>query len=191
MTETTAEIVCIICKDGTSLRPNEIVLCDKCGIGKYWLLPYILLPILCYCISETESKVNFRNAVIFFLCACVLCGKERPSIKVHVNPPAARRRCCEGRRQVAVQRGIVETMRAQNPATSPFGFSMFKALFSESELSEAQIIQAKQEKMFIFRESDSLNYISLKVRFIVINVYSLCVSLSVKKLEENGEMMFW
>ena len=67
---------------------------------------------------------------------------------------------------------------------------MFKALFSESELSEAQIIQAKQEKMFIFRESDSLNYISLKVRFIVINVYSLCVSLSVKKLEENGEMMF-
>lgn len=67
---------------------------------------------------------------------------------------------------------------------------MFKALFSESELSEAQIIQAKQEKMFIFRESDSLNYISLKVRFIAINVYSLCVSLSVKKLEENGEMMF-
>ena len=68
---------------------------------------------------------------------------------------------------------------------------MFKALFSESELSEAQIIQAKQEKMFIFRESDSLNYIPLKVRFIAINVYSLCVSLSVKKLEENGEMMFW
>ena len=67
---------------------------------------------------------------------------------------------------------------------------MFKALFSESELSEAQIIQAKQEKMFIFRESDSLNYVSLKVRFIAINVCSLCVSLSVKKLEENGEMMF-
>lgn len=34
MTETTAEIVCIICKDGRSARPNEIVLCDKCGIGK-------------------------------------------------------------------------------------------------------------------------------------------------------------
>ena len=91
-----------------------------------------------------------------------------------------------------MQRGIVETMRAQNRSTSPFGFSMFKALFSESELSEAQIIQAKQEKMFIFRESDSLNFIiiSLKVRFIAINVYSLCVSLSVKKLEENDEMMF-
>ena len=34
VTETTAEIVCIICKDGRSSRPNEIVLCDKCGIGR-------------------------------------------------------------------------------------------------------------------------------------------------------------
>ncbi|XP_028400708.1 uncharacterized protein LOC114523863 isoform X2 [Dendronephthya gigantea] len=33
VTETTAEIVCIVCKDGSSVRPNEIVLCDKCGIG--------------------------------------------------------------------------------------------------------------------------------------------------------------
>ena len=128
-----------------------------------------------------ESKLA-QCCYLFLVCTCVLCGKERPSIKVHVNPPAARRRCCEGRRQVAVQRGIVETMRAQNPTTSPFGFSMFKALFSESESSEAQIIQPKQEKMFIFRESDSRNFIiiSLKVRFIAIYVYSLCVSLSDK-----------
>lgn len=34
VTETTAEIVCIVCKDGASARPNEIVLCDKCGVGK-------------------------------------------------------------------------------------------------------------------------------------------------------------
>lgn len=44
---------------------------------------------------------------------------------------------------------------------------MFEALFSESELSEAQIIQSKQEQMFIFRDSDSPNFIiiSLNVRF--------------------------
>lgn len=45
--------------------------------------------------------------------------------------------------------------------------------------------------MFIFCESDLLNYIFLKVWFIVINVYLFCVLFSVKKLEENGEMMFW
>jgi len=74
--------------------------------------------------NELSQRCNH-----FLVCTCVLCGKERPSIKVHVNPPAAKRRCCEGRRQVAVQRGIVETMRAQNPTTSPFGLSMFESAF--------------------------------------------------------------
>lgn len=46
VTETTAEIVCIVCKDGASARPNEIVLCDKCGVGMQYLkllLYYLVL----------------------------------------------------------------------------------------------------------------------------------------------------
>ncbi|XP_077862449.1 metal-response element-binding transcription factor 2-like [Saccoglossus kowalevskii] len=38
VSETTNEIVCIICKSGISDFPNEIVLCDKCGLGEYNLL---------------------------------------------------------------------------------------------------------------------------------------------------------
>ena len=31
--ETTTDIICIKCKRDNSESPNEIVLCDKCGIG--------------------------------------------------------------------------------------------------------------------------------------------------------------
>lgn len=31
--ETTTDIICIKCKKDESEHPNEIVLCDKCGIG--------------------------------------------------------------------------------------------------------------------------------------------------------------
>eukprot|EP00118_Oscarella_pearsei_P024198 m.301461 g.301461 ORF g.301461 m.301461 type:complete len:1063 (+) comp40810_c0_seq13:289-3477(+) len=33
VTETTTEIVCIVCKGEVSEAPDEIVLCDKCGVG--------------------------------------------------------------------------------------------------------------------------------------------------------------
>lgn len=32
--ETTTDIICIKCKKDDSDSPNEIVLCDRCGIGK-------------------------------------------------------------------------------------------------------------------------------------------------------------
>ena len=32
--ETTTDIICIRCKKDDSDKPNEIVLCDTCGIGK-------------------------------------------------------------------------------------------------------------------------------------------------------------
>ncbi len=35
--ETTTDIICIKCKKDDSDSPNEIVLCDKCGIGKFHL----------------------------------------------------------------------------------------------------------------------------------------------------------
>ena len=34
VTETTTEIVCIVCKGEASEAPDEIVLCDKCGVGE-------------------------------------------------------------------------------------------------------------------------------------------------------------
>ena len=34
MDETTTDIICIKCKKDDSETPNEIVLCDSCGIGK-------------------------------------------------------------------------------------------------------------------------------------------------------------
>lgn len=34
MDETTTDIICIKCKKDDSDKPNEIVLCDTCGIGK-------------------------------------------------------------------------------------------------------------------------------------------------------------
>lgn len=33
--ETTTDIICIKCKKDNSDSPNEIVLCDMCGIGEY------------------------------------------------------------------------------------------------------------------------------------------------------------
>ena len=33
--ETTTDIICIKCKKDDSDSPNEIVLCDRCGIGEY------------------------------------------------------------------------------------------------------------------------------------------------------------
>ncbi len=35
MDETTTDIICIKCKKDDSDSPNEIVLCDTCGIGKH------------------------------------------------------------------------------------------------------------------------------------------------------------
>ena len=36
MDETTTDIICIKCKRDDSDTPNEIVLCDRCGIGELW-----------------------------------------------------------------------------------------------------------------------------------------------------------
>lgn len=40
--ETTTDIICIKCKRDDSDSPNEIVLCDKCGIGE---LPFRVIGI--------------------------------------------------------------------------------------------------------------------------------------------------
>ena len=37
--ETTTDIICIKCKRDDSDTPNEIVLCDRCGIGGLFLPP--------------------------------------------------------------------------------------------------------------------------------------------------------
>lgn len=32
-----SDLLCCICRDGNSESPNEIVICDKCGLGEYYI----------------------------------------------------------------------------------------------------------------------------------------------------------
>ena len=38
--ETTTDIICVKCKQDSSDKGNEIVLCDQCGYGKYSYIYY-------------------------------------------------------------------------------------------------------------------------------------------------------
>ena len=50
--ETTTDIICIKCKRDDSDTPNEIVLCDRCGIGELPTLTHHSSPVHNDCIIE-------------------------------------------------------------------------------------------------------------------------------------------
>ena len=44
MAAETDVIVCVVCKQGDSDIPNEIILCDTCNVGEYLIIsPFIVL----------------------------------------------------------------------------------------------------------------------------------------------------
>ena len=58
--ETTTDIICIKCKRDDSDSPNEIVLCDTCGIGKM-------------CLRATRAHMHTAYSTI-----CTPVGKSTP-----------------------------------------------------------------------------------------------------------------
>lgn len=120
VTETTTEIVCIVCKGEASEAPDEIVLCDKCGVGELHYRgrgPLQRRAYLIYAFEYTTRRARARARLIDRLSLSHRSRALTPSVRPHRVPSAVplaqhSRHSAEGRRAVGVH--LLPTNRTQS-----------------------------------------------------------------------------